>query len=88
MLLRSKLPPAADPALVFVVVTASDGYRSLYSGGEILLSRYPETVLLAGTGGGKPLPLRSGRLESCARADVFVDRSVPNLAEVRVLIAR
>ena len=87
-LLRSKLPPGTDPALLFVVVTASDGYRSLYSGGEILLSRYPENVLLVDTEGGKPLLRKSGRLESYARADFFVDRSVRNLAEVRVLLAR
>lgn len=87
-LLRSKLPAGTDPGLLFVVVTASDGYRSLYSGGEILLSRYPENVLLVDTEGGKPLLRKSGRLESYARADFFVDRSVRNLAEVRVLIAR
>ncbi len=87
-LLRSKLPPGTDPALVFVVVTASDGYRSLYSGGEILLSRYPENVLLVDTEGGKPLLRKSGRLEAYVRADFFVDRSVRNLSEVRVLLAR
>lgn len=87
-LLRSKLPAGTDPGLLFVVVTASDGYRSLYSGGEILLSRYPENVLLVDTESGKPLLRKSGRLESYARADFFVDRSVRNLAEVRVLFAR
>lgn len=85
-LLKSKLPAGTDPGLLFVVVTASDGYRSLYSGGEILLSRYPENVLLVDTQGGKPLLRRSGRLESYARADFFVDRSVRNLAEIRVLL--
>lgn len=87
-LLRSKLPVGTDPGLLFVVVTASDGYRSLYSGGEVLLSRWPENVLLVDTEGGKPLLRKSGRLESYARADFFVDRSVRNLAEVRVLLAR
>ena len=87
-LLKSKLPAGTDPGLLFVVVTASDGYRSLYSGGEVLLSRLPENVLLVDTEGGKPLLRKSGRLESYARADFFVDRSVRNLAEVRVLIAR
>ena len=87
-LLESKLPAGTDPGLLFVVVTASDGYRSLYSGGEVFLSRYPENVLLVDTEGRKPLLRRSGRLESYARADFFVDRSVRNLAEVRVLIAR
>ncbi len=86
-LLRGRLPARTDPGLLFVVVTGSDGYRSLYSGGEILLSRYPENVLLVDTEGGKPLLRRSGRLESYARADFFVDRSVRNLAEVRVLLA-
>ncbi|MBK9374283.1 MAG: hypothetical protein IPN03_11270 [Holophagales bacterium] len=84
---RQALPAGTDPGLLFVVVTASDGYRSLYSGGEILLSRLPENVLLVDTEGGKPLLRRSGRLESYARADFFVDRSVRNLAEVRVLLA-
>jgi len=87
-LLKSKLPAGTDPGLLFVVVTASDGYRSLYSGGEILLSCLPENVLLVDTEGGKPLLRKSGRLESYARADFFVDRSVRNLAEVRVLVAR
>jgi hypothetical protein len=87
-LLRGKLPAGTDPGLLFVVVTASDGYRSLYSGGEVLLSRYPENVLLVDTQAGKPLLRKSGRLESYARADFFVDRSVRNLAEVRVLLAR
>lgn len=87
-LLRGRLPAGADPGLLFVVVTASDGYRSLYSGGEVLLSRFPENVLLVDKEGGKPLLRKSGRLESYARADFFVDRSVRNLAEVRVLLAR
>ena len=87
-LLKSTLPAGTDPGLLFVVVTASDGYRSLYSGGEILLSRYPENVVLVDTEAGKPLLRKSGRLKSYARADFFVDRSVRNLAEVRVLLAR
>ena len=86
-LLRAHLPAGTDPGLLFVVVTASDGYRSLYSGGEILLSRLPENVVLVDTEGGKPLLRRSGRLKSAVRADFFVDRSVRSLAELRVLLA-
>ena len=82
-LLKSSLPAGTDPGLLFVVVTASDGYRSLYSGGEILLSRLPENVVLVDTEDGKPLLRKSGRLKSVARGDFFVDRSVRSLAEIR-----
>ena len=87
-LLRAKLPAGADPGLLAVVVTASDGYRSLYSGGEVLLSRLPENVVLVDAEEGKPLVRKVGRLKAFVRGDFFVDRAVRNLAEVRVLIAR
>ena len=64
-------------------MTASDGYRSLYSGGEILLSRLPENVVLVDTEDGKPLFRKSGRLKSIARGDFFVDRAVRCVSEVR-----
>lgn len=86
-LLRKALPAGTDPGLLFVVVTGSDGYRSLYSGGELLLSRFPENVVLVDTEDGKPLLRKSGRLKSVVRGDFFVDRAVRNLAEVRVLLA-
>ena len=87
-LLGKALPAGTDPGLLFVVITASDGYRSLYSGGEVLLSRLPENVVLVDTEDGKPLFRKSGRLKSVVRGDFFVDRSVRNLSEVRVLLAR
>lgn len=86
-LLRGRLPAGTDPGLLFVVVTASDGYRSLTSGGEILLSRFPENVLLVDTEDGKPLFRKSGRLKPAVRGDFFVDRAVRNLAEVRIVVA-
>ncbi len=86
-LLKSSLPAGTDPGLLFVVVTASDGYRSLYSGGEILLSRLPENVVLVDMEDGKPLLRKSGRLKSVARGDFFVDRSVRSVSEVRCLVA-
>lgn len=87
-LLRAKLPAGSDPGLLAVVVTASDGYRSLYSGGEVLLSRLPENVVLVDSEEGKPLFRKSGRLKAFVRGDFFVDRAVRNLAEVRVLLFR
>lgn len=86
--LKAALPEGFDPGLLSVVVTASDGYRSLYSGGEVFLSRLGENVVLVDTEDGKPLFRKSGRLKSIARGDFFVDRSVRSLAEVRVLLAR
>lgn len=85
-LLRSSLPAGTDPGSLFVVVTASDGYRSLYSGGEVLLSHLPGNVVLVDTEDGKPLLRESGRLRSLARGDVFVDRSVRNVAEIRCVL--
>lgn len=87
-LLKDALPPDADPGLLYVVVTASDGYRSLYSGGEVFLSRLGENIVLVDTEDGKPLFRKSGRLKSVARGDFFVDRAVRSLAEVRVVLAR
>jgi hypothetical protein len=86
-LLKSSLPAGTDPGLLFVVVTASDGYRSLYSGGEIFLSRLPENVVLVDTEDGKPLLRKSGRLKSVVRGDFFVDRAVRSVSEVRCLVA-
>jgi hypothetical protein len=82
-LLKKSLPAGTDPGLLFVVMTASDGYRSLYSGGEILLSNLPENVVLVDTEGGKPLFRKSGRLKSVSRGDFFVDRAVRSVSEVR-----
>ena len=87
-LLRAKLPAGTDPGLLFVVVTGSDGYRSLYSGGEVLLSRLPENVVLVDTEDGKPLLRKSGRLKSVPRGDFYADRDVRTVSEVRVLLAR
>ena len=86
-LLKRSLPAGTDPGLLFVVVTASDGYRSLYSGGEILLSRLPENVVLVDTEDGKPLLRKSGRLKSVARGDFFVDRAVRSVSEIRCIVA-
>jgi hypothetical protein len=86
-LLRKALPAGTDPGLLFVVVTASDGYRSLYSGGEILLSRFPENAVLVDTENGKPLWRKSGRLKSVVRGDFFVDRAVRSVAEIRCVVA-
>lgn len=84
-LLRSSLPAGTDPGPLCVVVTASDGYRALYSGGEVLLSRSPENVVLVDSEDGKPLFRKSGRLKAVARGDFFVDRSVRNVSEIRCL---
>ncbi|MCE7884484.1 MAG: hypothetical protein DYH08_11605, partial [Actinobacteria bacterium ATB1] len=73
-LLKDALPPDTEPGLLHVVVTASDGYWSLFSGGEVFLSRLAENLVLVDTEDGKPLFRKSGRLKSVARGDFFVDR--------------
>ncbi len=82
-LLEGRLPAGTDPGTLAVVVTASDGYRALYSGGELLLSRLPGNGVLVDTEDGQPLLRKSGRYKAALRGDFFVDRSVRSVAEIR-----
>ncbi len=82
-LLEARLPAGTDPGTLAVVVTASDGYRALYSGGELLLSRLPGNAVLVDTEDGQPLLRKSGRYKAVLRGDFFVDRSVRSVAEIR-----
>ena len=84
-LLRKALGRQLDMRRVLLLVTASDGYRSVYSGGELALSSLGEGLILADREDGKPLGPKDGRYRLVPRLDFFVDRSVRSVKELRVV---
>lgn len=82
-LLRKALGRDVDPRRLALLVTASDGYRSLYSGGEMAFSALGEGLLLADSEDGKPIAGGDGRYRLVPRGDFFVDRAVRSVAELR-----
>ncbi|MEW6363647.1 MAG: hypothetical protein AB1714_03300 [Acidobacteriota bacterium] len=86
-LLERAMGSAPDYGTLAVLVTASDGYRSLYSGGEIAYSPLGETLMLASTEDAKPLARDSGRFRTVVKGDFFVDRSVRSVQDIRVIVA-
>ena len=87
-LLRPLLPRGADPRLAWVVVTALDGYRVLYSGAEVFTAPEGRGVMLADRINGAPLGTGSGRYHAVPRADFFVDRDVFLVKEIRIGLAQ
>ena len=73
----------ADPRKVWVLVTAQDGYRSLFSGSEIFAAPEGQGVILASRENGKPLT-GSGRYEVVSKTDFYIDRSVQMVKEIRI----
>ncbi len=84
-LLRKATGHPLDVRRVLLLVTASDGYRSVYSGGELALSPLGEGLILADREDGKPLGPRDGRYRLVPRLDFFADRSVRSVKELRVV---
>ncbi len=82
--IRALLPGEAIGRDVWVLVTALDGYRSLYSGSEVFAPRRGEGVLLADRENGEPLGPGSGRCKTVATGDFFIDRGVRLVKEIRV----
>lgn len=85
-LLRRHLPVGCDPSAVAVLVSAPDGYRSLFSGSEIFDSRMSKPLVLADRQDGRPLSRKDGRYRLAACGDFFVDRAVRSVAEIRILL--
>lgn len=84
-LLKKELGTSIQPAAGLVLITAPDGYRSLFSFGEIFLASQGENVLLVDTDSGKPLSREDGRWRSLVKADFFIDRSVRLIQEIRIV---
>lgn len=83
-LLRPMLPPGTDPNKTWVLVTAADGYRSLFSGSEIFSAPEGKSVLLADREDGAVLGAGSGRYHIVSRSDFYIDRSVRLVKEIRI----
>jgi hypothetical protein len=83
-LLRPLLPPGTDPSKTWVLVTAADGYRSLFSGSEVFAAPEGKSVLLADREDGQALGAGSGRYHIVSRSDFFIDRSVRMVKEIRI----
>lgn len=86
-LLKPLLPAGADPGGLFVLVTAADGYRSVFSGHEVFSAPEGRRVLLADRINGEGLGKGSGRYHAVPEADFFVDRDVRIVQEIRLLRA-
>jgi hypothetical protein len=83
--LQKALGRPLDMKRVLLLVTASDGYRSVYSGGEMALSSLGEGLILADQEDGKPFGPKDGRYRLVPRLDFFADRSVRSVKELRVI---
>ena len=68
-LLRPLLPAGADPRLAWVLVTAVDGYRVLYSGAEVFTAPEGRGVGLVDRINRAPLGVGSGRYHVVPRGD-------------------
>ncbi len=84
-LLNRNVGANPDYGTFAILVTASDGYRCLYSGGEMAYSPLGETLILADTVDGKPMDKDSGRFRTVTKEDFFIDRSVRLVKEIRIL---
>jgi DMSO/TMAO reductase YedYZ molybdopterin-dependent catalytic subunit len=83
-LLRPLVPPTSDPRNVWVLVTAADGYRCVFSGSEVFSAPEGKGVMLAIRKNGEPLGPGSGRYNIVSKTDFYIDRSVKMVQEIRV----
>jgi len=83
-LLRPLLPSGVDPRAVWVLVTAGDGYRSLFSGSEVFAAPDGRRILLVDRRNGQTLGEGSGRYHVLAPGDFYIDREVKMVKELRV----
>ena len=82
--LKPLLPPGSDPRAAWVLVTALDGYRVLYSGSEVFAAPPARGVGLVERINGAPLGKGTGRYHVVPRADFYVDRDVFLTQEIRI----
>lgn len=71
-----------DIAKSYVVLTAADGYRSLFSAAEIFDHAAGPNLLLIDKQDGKDLQKGDGRFRAFIKSDFFIDRSVRSVREV------
>ncbi len=74
--------PPADYAMSYYVITADDGYRSLFSAAEIFNSSKGANLFLVDIENGAALKKGSGRFRAFIREDFFIDRCVRAVKEI------
>ncbi len=72
----------ADLSKTYVLITAADGYRCLFSGGEIFDSVRGVNLMLVETEDGKPLKKGDGKYKAFIKEDFFVDRAIRSVNEI------
>jgi hypothetical protein len=83
-LLRPLLPAGADPRKIWVLATAEDGYRSVYSGAEVFQAPQGRGVMIVDRINAEPLGAGSGRYHIFATHDFYADREVHQVKEIRL----
>ena len=73
----------ADWRNLCVLITCADGYRSLFSGGELFGNPLPGRYLLVDQENGKPIKERGGKFKLFPQPDFYVDRCLRSIAEIR-----
>ena len=86
--LRPLIPAGTDLNKTWILVTAADGYRTLFSGTEVFAAPEGKSVLLADRKDGEVLGAGSGRYHVVSRTDFFIDRSVRLVREIRISVAQ
>lgn len=71
---------------LLVLVTGGDGYRSVFSGGEIMGSHAADEVRIAAREDGRDEGPGYGRFKLFSVSDFFVDRSIRTVAEIRCFV--
>jgi len=71
-----------DISKMYVLITAADGYRCLFSGGEIFDSIRGVNLLLVETEDGKPMKKGEGKYKAVIKEDFFVDRAIRSVSEI------
>jgi len=85
-LLSHLLPKGIDPRRACVLVTAADGYRSLFSGAEVFNGSDEKSALLIDRKNGTSLEKGAGVYAMLPRGDFFVDRHVRMVKEIRIIV--
>ena len=83
-LLRPLVPAAAEARNIWILVTAADGYRCVFSSSEVFSAREGKGVMHASRKDGEPLGPGFGRYNIVSKTDFYIDRSVKMVKEIRI----
>lgn len=77
-----------EPGSCYVLATAPDGYRSLFSGGELFLAQNPGNILIVESEDGKPLGKGDGKYKVSCGNDFYVDRCIRSLQNLTCVVVK